>query len=237
MTELPNDPEIDNWKDVTRAEAWAGEIRVNLVRLVAILLFYARHLLEFFMSDPAAPVRGRYHVAVTVVVLAWVFEAIILHIRLSRRHYHDWTKYVAVVWDAAMITLLCVIAGGPKTPLMLLFFALIVSAPLRLSLELVYAATASAMAGYLVVLGYYAWYKIGYQIYYSTPGLRIPRSEEVIWLLSLLVCGLMAGQGVRQVRRLTQRQVMIATDTSAGPMTRPMTEPTIEPPPAAGEVR
>jgi TRAP-type C4-dicarboxylate transport system permease small subunit len=98
-------------------------------------------------------------------------------------------------------------AGDPRSPLVLLFFAAVASAPLRLSLKLVYFATAAAMIGYLLVLGHYAWIQIGFHRYYATPELRIPRRHEIIVLLALLVCGLLAGQAVRQMKRLVLRSV------------------------------
>jgi len=204
------------WRDATRPEAWAGELRVNLIRLLAIVLFYGRHLVEWFLAPKDAAVRGHYHIAVTVVVIAWAFEAVVLHGWLSRRRYDDWIKYFAVLWDALMMTLLCAIAGGPRTPLIALFFALIASAPLRLSIRLVYATTAAAMLGYLFLLGYYVWYVIGFHRYYATPELRIPRSQEAIVLLALLLCGLFAGQVVRQVRRVVLSPVHVAPETSEG---------------------
>src|SRR4051794_34886816 len=73
------------WLDARRPEAWAGELRVNLVRLLAIVLFYGRHLVEFYLAAPGAPMRGVYHVRVTVIVLAWATAAVALHLLLSRR--------------------------------------------------------------------------------------------------------------------------------------------------------
>ena len=104
-----------------------------------------------------------------------------------------------------MVTTLCAIAGGPRTPLVVLFFAVIASAPLRLSLRLVYVTTIGAVLGYLFLLGYYAWYVIGWTKYYSTPDLRIPRSAEAIVVLALLTTGVFAGQVVRQARRMVER--------------------------------
>jgi hypothetical protein len=162
------------------------------------------------LADKSAAIRGRYHLAVTVAVIAWSVEAIMLHGWLLRRRYDGWIKYAMVLSDAMMITLLCVIAGGPRTPLTLLYFGLIASAPLRLSLRLVYFSTAAAMLGYLFLLGYYVWYSIGFHRYYASPELRIPRTEEVITLLAMFVCGLFAGQVVRQVRRLTSGGIVDA---------------------------
>jgi len=200
---------LQDWDQSLRPEAWAGEIRVNLVRLAAIVLFYGRHLVEWFLAAPDAPIRGRYHLAVTGVVLLWTVLALLLHGWLSRRYFEPWMKYLAIAVDGLMITLLCGLAGGPRTPLVLVYFGLIASSPLRLSIRAVYFATAVAMVGYLVLLGHYAWYQIGFRRYYATPELRIPRSEEIITLLAMLVCGLFAGQSVRQIRRI------VATQTSS----------------------
>lgn len=215
-----NNTRSQEWDTTLRPEAWAGEIRVNLIRLAAIVLFYGRHLVEWFLSAPDAPIRGRYHLAVTGVVLLWTVLALLLHGWLARKYFEPWMKYLAIAVDGLMITLLCILAGGPRTPLVLVYFGLIASSPLRLSIRAVYFATALAMAGYLVLLGHYAWYQIGFRRYYATPELRIPRNEEIITLLAMLVCGLFAGQIVRQIRRIAATQmaaVESGDESSAAP--------------------
>jgi hypothetical protein len=197
------------WADTQRLEGFAGELRLNLLRLIAIALFYGRHLAEVLTSPEGSDLRGVFHLRITWVCLIWAGGAIILHLWLTRRRVAPWLKYAVVTLDSSMITLLCTIAGGPKTPLILLFFPLVASAPLRMSLRLVYAATAAAVLGYLVVVTIYAWYVIGFNKYYSTPELRIPRRDEAIMILSLLVCGLLAGQLVRQARRINARSVVV----------------------------
>src|SRR6185437_7942551 len=171
------------------------------------VLFYGRHLVEWFLADPGTPIRGRYHLAVTGVVLLWTVLALLLQGWLSRKLFEPWMKYLAIAVDGLIITLLCMLAGGPRTPLVLVYFGLIASSPLRLSIRAVYFATAVAMMGYLVLLGHCAWYQIGFRRYYATPELRIPRSEEIITLLAMLVCGLFAGQIVRQIRRIAATQM------------------------------
>jgi hypothetical protein len=212
MSELP-----ETWQDARRVEAWAGELRVNVIRLIAIALFYGRHLVEYFLANPDARVRGVYHARVTFVCAAWFAVALALHIVLTRRRMPWWLSYATVAWDAAMITILCMLTGDARTPLVLLLFVLIATAPLRLDLRLIYFATAAAIVGYLMQLACYAWYVVGYQKYYATPELRIPRSHEAVVVLALLVTGLLAGQSVRQARRLVMRYpVTIAEDQGAG---------------------
>ena len=197
-----NDIEPSAWSDARRIESWAGEIRVNMIRLAAIVIFYARHLVELYVSPHDSPVRGVYHARVTVIVLAWAMAAVGLHVVLARRRLPAALQVGAVLLDLLMTTLVCCVAGGPRTALIVLYFAVLASAPLRLSLRVVYAATTGAVVGYLFVVGYYAWHVIGIDRYYATAELRIPRGEQAIVVLALLVTGLFAGQTVRQARRL-----------------------------------
>jgi hypothetical protein len=113
-------------------------------------------------------------------------------------------KFLILLADMLLISILCMIAGGPRSPLVLLYFLTVATAPLRLSIKLVYVATAGAILGYISVLGYYAWYLIGFDRYYASPQLRIPRGEEAIVCLALIVAGFLAGQSVRQARRLVR---------------------------------
>lgn len=190
------------WREIEQVEGWAGELRVNMIRVLAIAVFYARHLMEFLLSPQDSPQRGSYHARVTWLCLTWTGMALVLHLRLVRRHVTSVLKYVVVTWDAAAITVLCMLAGGPKSPLLLLYFPLVATAPLRASLRLVCFTTACAILGYLCVLGCYVKYVIGIQRYYSTPELRIPRSHEAIVVMALLLSGFLAGQFVRQAKRI-----------------------------------
>src|SRR3954463_5178690 len=98
------------WSDARRIEAWAAEVRVNAVRLIALVLFYGRHLIEYWTSAPDAPVRGAYHAQVTWACVAWAAAALGLHVMLVRRRVPEWVKYATVSFDAVMITLICCLA-------------------------------------------------------------------------------------------------------------------------------
>jgi len=170
-------------------------------------------------GDPAVQA---YHTKVTCIVLVWALFAAYLHWMLVRRRVDPALKYVAVIWDLMMVTLLAMasgITGGPKSSLVLLYFVIVASAPLRLNLGLVWTATLAAMGAYCLVLMYYAWVVIGWSKYYAPEnvGLRIPRSTEAIFLLALGAAGLMAGQVVRQARRLVAGYpVMVVGEREAG---------------------
>jgi hypothetical protein len=192
------------WDDARRLEAWAGEFRVNLLRVTALAVFYGYHLLNAYVLSDDPTLRGWYTAVVTVIVLAWSVAAGALHVCLQRRWCPPALKYVAMFWDLALVTELLIVGGdGPRTPLLLLYFVVLASAPLRLSLRLVTATTLGAMAAATLVMGHYVFITVGRDAYYAPDSAyRVARSHEVIFLLVLGACGLLAGQSVRQARRL-----------------------------------
>jgi hypothetical protein len=194
------------WADARRLEAWAGEARVNLIRAIALVVFYGHHLLNvyLFRDDPAA--GGVFHAEVTASVFAWAAAVFILFACLSRRWVPPALKFVATFWDLLLVTALVMVSPeGPRSPLILLYFGVVAAAPLRLSLALVYAATLGAMAGAVLALGQYVLLRVGWDNYYApnSPD-RISRTAEVIFLLTLGTVGLLGGQVVRQARRLVE---------------------------------
>jgi hypothetical protein len=213
---FPSDP----WLIRSRIESLAGEARVNLVRLAAVFAFYLRHLIALGAGE-ASREASRYHTSATIVAAAWFAVVVAIHVCLSRRYLPPWLKYAACAFDLAMVALLGMFRADPRSPIVLLFFPVIVSAAVRLSLPLVSFATIGAAVGYLAVLAHYAWRVVGYDRYYATPELRIPRGDEALFLLALIVTGVFAGQVVRQARRLTRPlPATIATDAPPEPPLR-----------------
>jgi hypothetical protein len=184
------------WEDARRIEAWAGEVRVNLIRLVAILGFYGHHLVNVYLLRDDPTVAGGFHAAVTALVLAWSAMVLALYFSLSRRWVPSWLMYGTVAWDIVLVTALLMLTGDPRTSLATLFFLVIATAPLRLSLPLVYVATLGSMAAYLFFLGYL---KYGLAL---PDAERLSRPNQIIFELALGGAGLLVGQMVRQARRL-----------------------------------
>src|SRR6185295_15329615 len=98
--------EAQSWDAARRIEAWAGEIRVNRLRLAAIIVFYVRLLIDVYVNRQNQALWGRYFHLATMIVLAWAALVLYLHWALSQRRMGEKLKYVAVVWDLAMVTLL-----------------------------------------------------------------------------------------------------------------------------------
>ena len=63
-----------------------------------------------------------------------------------------------------------------------------------------------ALAAALLQLGHYVFVRIGASDYYGEAGaaLRVDRTAEVLFFFALGACGLLAGQVVRQARRLVE---------------------------------
>jgi hypothetical protein len=195
----------DRWVDARRLEAWAGEVRVNLIRTLALIVFYAHHLLNvYYLSSDDQSLRGKFHSSVTVVVVAWSMAAFTLFVCLSRRWVPPALKYVACGWDLLMVTTLMMISpDGAHSPMVFLYFVVVVTAPLRLSLGLVWFATLGAMLCSAAVLWHYVYRVQTPEVYYNSL-LRIPRYAQIIYLLCLGAVGILGGQMVRQARRLVQ---------------------------------
>src|SRR5262245_23095968 len=115
-------------------EAVAGEMRVNFIRLVALLVFYGHHLINLFVfrDDPMRP--GRYHTAATAVALAWSLTVLAIHLCLSFPRVRQWLGLAAVGADTLFITLLLCLSRDPRSMWTGLYFLVIISAGVRLSL-------------------------------------------------------------------------------------------------------
>jgi hypothetical protein len=205
----------DRWEDARRIESWAGETRVNLIRLAAIIGFYGNHLVQVHLLKDDQAVTGSFHGAVTAVTMAWALEVLGLHVCLSRRYVPDALKYVTTTCDLVLVTALLVIAVTPRSMLAVLYFLVIAAAPLRLSLRLVYATTLGAMAAYILFLGHYKYFVVGIEHYAADPE-RLTRTNQAIFVLALGGAGLLAGQAVRQARRLLEGYPIAVDRTAEG---------------------
>ena len=186
------------WRAAQRLEGLAGEARVNLIRLVALVAFYGHHLVNVFLIGDDPSLKGDYHVVVTSLVLAWSLAVLVIHYCLMRRWIPLALKYVVTAWDILLITTLLMAGGDGRSMLGVLYFLVVIAAPLRLSLSLVWTATLGAMAGYAFFLGYVRW-RMELPIEQ-----RLSRPQQVVFLLALGAAGLLAGQFVRQCRRLVR---------------------------------
>jgi len=189
-----NPPEAElPWSAAQRLEGWAGELRLNLIRLAAIAAFYAHHLFNQVILKQEFP--PRYTLAVTAIAVVWAIGALGLHLALADLRIPAALRYLTVGFDLVMTTSLLLISDGPRSPLIVLLFLVVATAPLRLDLRLVWTATVLAIFSYAFVCGHAAWVR---------PEWKVPRRQQAMIVLALATAGLLAGQSVRQARRLAQ---------------------------------
>ncbi len=183
----------------TRSEAWAGEVRVNLIRLAALAMFYGYHVLNAFVINDDLALRGRFHQTVSLVVFVWAAGAVLLHVVLARRLMRPSLPLTVVAWDIMMVTALLCVCESPRSMVVTAYFLIIASASLRFSLPPVYLSVVGSLMGYLVFLGHTRY------VLQVAEELRVPQTNQMIFGIALLVAGLLAGQSVRQVRRIAAR--------------------------------
>lgn len=182
------------WTAAGRAEEWAGELRVNLIRMVAIAAFYGQHLINYYVRK-MADLTPEYHLVVTGIALSWTAAALALHVALAGRRQLPYLKYAAVAWDCFMATSLLIVSDGPRSPLLVLLFLIVATASLRVHLRLVWVASVLVLLSYGAVCAHSRWVR---------PESRVPVHHHVIFALALGSAGLLAGQAVRQTRRFAR---------------------------------
>lgn len=190
------------WDIVSRWQEYEGESRANLLRVCGIAAFYAVHLANYrglelgWLNLPRVEGVDRpFHLAVTALALAWVALGSAVTACLRNRIFPPSLKFLSSAADMAFLTAVLLVADGPRSPVLAAYFPLILLSGLRFSLPLVRFTTAAAMLGYLVLIAHAAWYR---------PALRVPRYQELLFLLALALTGIVLGQVLRRIRRAAE---------------------------------
>ncbi len=189
------------WHVVERWQGYEGEGRANLLRAAAVVTFYLVELCNYnglrLGAFEMPRVRDRpFHLAVTALAVAATAAALGVQACLRSRVFPAGLKYVATAADLVLLTAALALADGPRSPLVAGYFLVLAMATLRFSLPLVRFATAGAVASYLYLLGYAAWF--------AGRDIRVPRYHQAFVLLALVLTGVTLGQVVRGVRGMAR---------------------------------
>ena len=197
------------WFIVERWQSYDGEARANVLRLLAVGLFYAVQMLQFFWFGDRGPAETAFHRVATTIVAAWLFAGLGVHVLLVRRVFPPALKFGTTAVDLGLLTLLAVFGGGPDSPLILAYFLIIALATLRFSLPLVRFATLGAMVCYLATVGAAdrSWFDGDHVV---------PPVQQLVTLLSLGAAGVMLGQVIRRVRELADEFARRTSATQRG---------------------
>lgn len=181
----------DPWEGVQRIEGWAGESRVNTIRVAAVIGFYANHLYHLGSHPPEG--LARYHMMITFLCFAGAVVGYEVGRMLRARYFPRWMPYATLCWDTVMVTTAALVGGGPLSPVVVVYFLILACAPLRLSRRFVVASFVAVFAGYNFLLGHQLQYR---------PDVRVPHDEIHVVYLAMVFTALVAGQSVRQARRI-----------------------------------
>src|SRR5262245_53477224 len=112
---MPNDGRW-SWFIVSRWQAYDGESRANLLRVVAILVFYAAQLITFFNSANTDADK-RFHSVATLVAVIWICVSLVITICLQRRVFPAYLPYLSTAADLILITVLAAQGSAAHSPL------------------------------------------------------------------------------------------------------------------------
>lgn len=203
------------WTVIGRWQEYAGEVRANLLRIAGIGGFYFIELLNYYglhlgPLDLPASVDLGFHRTMTAIVVAWTMMSLATLLCLQLRIFPAWLKYATTLGDVVLLTTTLIIADGPRSPLIVGYFLIIVLAGLRFQLPLVWCATIASMLGYLWV----AWLARMPDLIMRRD-LSVPGYYQLIMLLALLLTGVVLGQIVRRVRAMAE-DLLKRVGTQAG---------------------
>src|SRR5687767_7825267 len=143
----------DAWSGVQRIEGWAGESRVNTLRIAMVVGFYLNHLYHLGSYGPAGSI-ARYHLLITLLACAGAVVSWEIGRLLRARYFPSWMPFATMIWDTVMVTTAALVGNGPLSPVVVLYFIILAGAPLRLSRALVVATFVSVFCGYNFLLGH-----------------------------------------------------------------------------------
>lgn len=216
MTNATTSVKDRQWYIVGRWQEYEGEGRANLIRILAIGVFYSIQLVHFYAfadRDPDSPVFRQtvaFHQAATALAVAGSLMSLAILLCLRRRVFPGFLKFISSAGDVILVTSLASIGAGPQSPLVAVYFLIIILAGLRFSLRLVWCSSLCCMAGYLFLVGVKdeQWFDANH---------FVAPVEQIMTLACLGLTGIVAGQIIRRVRALADdyaRRVGVVSSAS-----------------------
>ena len=178
------------WFIVGRWQEYEGESRANLLRIAGIGIFYGVEVANY----SAGVVDRPFHQAMTALALTWAMVGLGVLFCLTQHVFPASLKFLSTAADLVLLTAILMLADGPKSPLVVAYFLLIVLATLRFSLRLIWFASLGSISSYMFLLGYAQWF--------TERDLRVARYQQAIILLALALTGIVLGQVIRRVRKI-----------------------------------
>ena len=165
-------------------------------------MFYAIEVLNYrglavgpIQIPSVEGVDATFHGASTALAVAWMAVAAAVLVAVKNRIFPPALSYVSTGMDLILMTGVLTLADGPRSPMMLVLFLVIVLAGLRLNPRLVGFATLGAVMSYLFVLG---------EVGQRRTALRVPAHWQITTIAALVLCGVIVTAILQEVRRAVE---------------------------------
>jgi hypothetical protein len=178
---------------LTRREAWAADRRSNVIRLAAVGVFTVNEFINYHLLKV---VDLRFHVGSLLIAGIWVLCTGLFTILLREHIWPRAISYVIVSTDVLLLTWLLLLADGPKSPLVVLYFLVIALSGTRVDPKVCLYTGAAAAFGYGAVLEFTKRQK---------PEFLVPPYHAVIVALALLLMGMVMAHLVGRALSLLAR--------------------------------
>jgi hypothetical protein len=178
---------------LTRREAWAADRRSNAIRLAAVGVFVINEFINYHLLKV---VDLRFHVGSLLIAGIWVLSTGLFTILLREHIWPRAISYVIVSTDVLLLTWLLLLADGPKSPLLVLYFLVIALSGTRVDPKVCLYTAGAAALGYGAVLEFTKRQK---------PEFLVPPYHAVIVALALLLMGVVMAHLVGRALSLLAR--------------------------------
>ncbi len=188
------------WFIVRRWQTYASELRVLLLRVIAVAVLYGCQIAHHLsLTEEGQEANLLFQRVATGAAVLLVVVSLLVLLLVMKRILPVWLPYLTTIVDLLAIALLVGIAGGPMaTSLTGAFYLVIAMAGLRFDLRLVWLATLGAMAAYSGTVGMVddAWFDADHVV---------PLIQQGVAMACLGGTGIVVGQIVRLARPLAQQ--------------------------------
>ena len=143
-----------DWFVFQRIQDVKSASRINLLRIVAILVFYGIVLTRYITNDApeADSVFTDYMWSSTRICGAWLFASVFVWIALYLRAFPPIVKYVTTFCDVILLTAIISVGTKAESNLIVIYFLLVAATFMRYSVPLVLFTTACSIFGYLTLV-------------------------------------------------------------------------------------
>lgn len=206
--DVATDPSDVDWFVFQRLQEVSAAVRINFLRLIAIVVFFGLLLAIYFSDEPTAAQTAYLWSAIRICG-AWLFLCAAVALALYMKIFPPVFKFVTTLCDAALLTAIISVGGAAESSLVIVFFLIIASTYLRLDSVLVLFGTLACVLGYLTLV----WNTTGY--WERPEGGNFPYLEVSRIVVGLLIMGLIGWQLCRNSRAALESSLWFARNAEA----------------------